>query len=215
MFESTAAWLLNRVLGKYVQDLDSEQLNVGVFSGEVRLTDLRLKPEALLERRLVRAAKRKLVEQLESSCSFLTTNTTDGMQPGLAQQLAASLLGHVRFTLRNVHLRYEDTVSSPEAPLSCGLCLHSLSLETTNSKWKPASPAAGASAVYQLARAESFSLYWNARTPPNALVLFCENWRHAMAQGLRTFSVNGEPFDFVVKPVSAKAKLIVSRQAEA
>ncbi|KAF4528447.1 hypothetical protein B566_EDAN017051 [Ephemera danica] len=47
MFESTAAWLLNRVLGKYVQDLDSEQLNVGVFSGEVRLTDLRLKPEAL------------------------------------------------------------------------------------------------------------------------------------------------------------------------
>ncbi|KAF2880111.1 hypothetical protein ILUMI_26068 [Ignelater luminosus] len=41
--------LLNQLLGKYVVDLDTENLNVGIFSGHVQLTDLQLKSEALYE----------------------------------------------------------------------------------------------------------------------------------------------------------------------
>lgn len=48
MFETVVAGVLNRFLGKYVQDLDTENLNVGIFSGNVNLTDLKLKPEALV-----------------------------------------------------------------------------------------------------------------------------------------------------------------------
>lgn len=48
MFEGLVASILNKWLGKYVEDLDTEHLNVGIFSGEVRLNDLRLKPEALV-----------------------------------------------------------------------------------------------------------------------------------------------------------------------
>lgn len=48
MFEGAVAGILNRLLGKYVQDLDTENLNVGIFSGNVNLTDLKLKPEALV-----------------------------------------------------------------------------------------------------------------------------------------------------------------------
>lgn len=49
MFEGVVATILNRYLGKYIQDLDTENLNVGIFSGNVQLTELRLKPEALYE----------------------------------------------------------------------------------------------------------------------------------------------------------------------
>ncbi|KAG8309679.1 hypothetical protein J6590_078975 [Homalodisca vitripennis] len=42
------ATLLNRYLGKYIQDLDTENLNVGIFSGDVQLSELKLKPEALV-----------------------------------------------------------------------------------------------------------------------------------------------------------------------
>lgn len=35
MFEKIVAFLLNKYLGKYVADLDSENLNIGVFSGEL------------------------------------------------------------------------------------------------------------------------------------------------------------------------------------
>jgi hypothetical protein len=48
MFEGVVATILNRYLGKYIQDLDTENLNVGIFSGDVQLTELRLKPEALV-----------------------------------------------------------------------------------------------------------------------------------------------------------------------
>lgn len=48
MFEGVIASLLNRCLGKYVEDLDLESLNVGIFSGNVVLENLKLKPEALV-----------------------------------------------------------------------------------------------------------------------------------------------------------------------
>lgn len=34
MFEGTVAYLLNKFLGKYIQNLDSSNLNVSIFSGK-------------------------------------------------------------------------------------------------------------------------------------------------------------------------------------
>lgn len=48
MFEGVVAAVLNRFLGKYVQDLDTENLNVGIFGGDVQLHNLRIRPEALV-----------------------------------------------------------------------------------------------------------------------------------------------------------------------
>lgn len=48
MFEGVVASLLNRYLGKYIEDLDPETLNVGIFSGNVTLTNLKVKTEALV-----------------------------------------------------------------------------------------------------------------------------------------------------------------------
>lgn len=49
MFEGAIAAFLNRLLGKYIEDLDIEQFNIGIFSGDTCLTDLKLKPEALYQ----------------------------------------------------------------------------------------------------------------------------------------------------------------------
>lgn len=47
MFESVVATLLNRFLGSYIENFDTKQLNIGIWSGDVRLNDLRLKKESL------------------------------------------------------------------------------------------------------------------------------------------------------------------------
>ncbi|SCW01107.1 LAFE_0D05226g1_1 [Lachancea fermentati] len=47
MLESLAANLLNRILGSYVENFDSKQLNVGIWSGDVKLKNLKLKKESL------------------------------------------------------------------------------------------------------------------------------------------------------------------------
>ncbi|KAJ3031870.1 UNVERIFIED_CONTAM: hypothetical protein HDU68_011629 [Siphonaria sp. JEL0065] len=47
MFESVVSLLLNKFLGDYVLDLENNQLNIGIWSGDVVLQNLRLKREAL------------------------------------------------------------------------------------------------------------------------------------------------------------------------
>ncbi|XP_059475627.1 intermembrane lipid transfer protein VPS13C-like [Neocloeon triangulifer] len=262
MFKSSVAWILNKHLGKYVQDLDTENLNVGIFNGEVQLHNLKLKPEALyelklpievregllgtvslsipwngflnqaivltiedvlvvagavvgdifdaeLEKRLLRATKKRILDELED-ISFFDLGKEDGVFGKLATNLAKNL----QIFIRNVHIRYEDTTSMPDSPVSCGLCLQSLSIETTNSKWKPCATPLNANSIYQLIRIQSLSFYWNPCTRPKGLVLTSNNWRQSMYQGLQSFSVNGEPFEFILKPVSAKAKLIITQSNE-
>lgn len=47
MLEGVLAGVLNRFLAAYVDGLNTKQLNVGIWSGDVTLRNLRLKPSAL------------------------------------------------------------------------------------------------------------------------------------------------------------------------
>ena len=47
MFESLVANILNRFLGSYIENFDPKQLNIGIWSGDVKLKNLRLKKESL------------------------------------------------------------------------------------------------------------------------------------------------------------------------
>ncbi|KAG5437684.1 hypothetical protein PCANB_000721 [Pneumocystis canis] len=47
MLESLVAGLLKRFLGSYVENFDPKQLNIGIWKGDVKLKNLRLKKEAL------------------------------------------------------------------------------------------------------------------------------------------------------------------------
>ncbi|KAG7665092.1 VPS13 [[Candida] subhashii] len=47
MFESLVANLLNRFLGSYLENFDPKQLNIGIWGGDVKLKNLRLKKESL------------------------------------------------------------------------------------------------------------------------------------------------------------------------
>ncbi|KKK20473.1 hypothetical protein ARAM_004467 [Aspergillus rambellii] len=52
MLEGLVANLLNRFLGIYVKDFDATQLNIGIWSGDVKLRNLELRREALDQLRL-------------------------------------------------------------------------------------------------------------------------------------------------------------------
>ncbi|TYH23394.1 hypothetical protein ES288_A03G010100v1 [Gossypium darwinii] len=47
MLEDQVAYLLQRYLGNYVIGLNKEALNISVWQGDVELTNMQLKPEAL------------------------------------------------------------------------------------------------------------------------------------------------------------------------
>eukprot|EP00003_Mantamonas_plastica_P024283 TRINITY_DN4495_c0_g2_i2.p1 TRINITY_DN4495_c0_g2~~TRINITY_DN4495_c0_g2_i2.p1 ORF type:complete len:147 (+),score=27.23 TRINITY_DN4495_c0_g2_i2:61-441(+) len=52
MFEQTVANILNQYLGQYVQDLNTDSLNIAVWSGDVVLKNLEIKKDCLDQFRL-------------------------------------------------------------------------------------------------------------------------------------------------------------------
>ena len=45
MFESILEKALNSVLGKYIEDLDSKDLNISIWGGDIKLNDINLKKD--------------------------------------------------------------------------------------------------------------------------------------------------------------------------
>lgn len=266
MFEGVVAHLLNKYLGKYIKDLDSENLNVGIFNGTVQLTDLKLKAEALYElelpievkagcigkvsvdipwlslssepvlvhiedvlilagpvgndpydadkeRLLARARKTRRLELLEEP---FAENELDKPR-GFFENLIGTIVNNVQVSVQNVHIRYEDTITSPQYPFACGMVLQSLTAITTSSKWKPIQLDSASKTIYKLVKLESFSIYWSYSCSASGLVrhqLPSSNWKNLMKRALQTFSIGSDEFDFVLKPISAKVKIIFNKSLE-
>jgi len=47
MFEALVERLLNQILGEYIEDFSSDNLHVGIWSGEVILKNIKLKKEIM------------------------------------------------------------------------------------------------------------------------------------------------------------------------
>lgn len=264
MFEGVVAHLLNKYLGKYIKDLDSENLNVGIFNGTVQLTDLKLKAEALYElelpievkagcigkvsvdipwlslssepvlvhvedvlilaapigdepydadreRLLARACKSRRLEVLEAPLAELDKPR------GFVENFLGTIMNNVQVSLQNVHIRYEDTVSSPKHPFACGAVLQSLTAITTSNKWKPIQLDSSSTTIYKLIKLESSSVYWSYCRSCDGFIrrqLPSANWKNLMKKALETFSIGNEEFDFVLKPISAKVKVIFNKSLE-
>ena len=71
MFEAQLAYYLNRYLGTYVQGLDTKSLKISVFKGDVTLTNLKLKPEALADLNLPITVKAGLLGSLTLKVGIL------------------------------------------------------------------------------------------------------------------------------------------------
>ncbi|XP_030755861.1 vacuolar protein sorting-associated protein 13A-like [Sitophilus oryzae] len=260
MLEGTVARILNQLLGKYVQDLDTENLNVGIFSGKVQLTDLKLKPEALYElklpieviagtigkiwiqipwtalwnhsiivnvedvhiivkpivrdevydpeknKRLLRAYKKRILEILEYDGGVL------GGPSAFAEHLVSNILNYIQLNISNIHVRYEDEFSY-SSPVAVGLCVGSITAQTTNSKWKKSTYESQSDTSYYLIKTDAISIYWNTGQKSRSWNLPSEyyTWRNTMLNSLQNYSYEGKPFKFILNPMMSKIKMIITK----
>lgn len=77
--------------------------------------------------------------------------------------LVSAVVNNIQLILTNVHIRYEDGTTIPDGtPFACGIRVHNVSVQTTNSQWKPGfmQPQDGVNAFKKL-ELEGLSVYWN------------------------------------------------------
>ncbi|PWN25799.1 DUF1162-domain-containing protein [Jaminaea rosea] len=270
MLEGVLASVLNRFLASYVDGLNTSQLNVGIWSGDVKLRNLRLKTSALDKFRLPIDVKegylgaltlsipwsnlkgkpvRVLVENVHllaapknasvevdeeeeeeraqaakqeklANAELLgrDSQASVGMSAEEAQKnesftssLVTKIVDNLQITVRNIHVRYEDSLSNPEHPFAAGFTLSEFSAVSTDANWNPTFIQNSAEGIHKLARLESLSLYWDTDS--------------ISLSGLSDVAESKQRFDelipkegqspshqYILKPVSGAGRLIVRRK---
>jgi Vacuolar sorting-associated protein 13, N-terminal/N-terminal region of Chorein or VPS13 len=80
------------------------------------------------------------------------------------QQWTSKIIDNIEITLKNVHIRYEDSQTIPGSPFSAGITLNSFTLSTCDEKWHEKFVARDinkpSSSIRKMAKVYNFGLYW-------------------------------------------------------
>ncbi|KAH8501006.1 hypothetical protein H0E87_016007 [Populus deltoides] len=86
------------------------------------------------DRRKLFETKLQQIEEAESATLEATRSKLGSPPPGNSWlgSLIATIIGNLKISISNVHIRYEDSVSHPGHPFSCGVTLAKLAAVTTD-----------------------------------------------------------------------------------
>lgn len=268
MLEGLVATLLNRFLGMYVKNFDPKQLNVGIWSGDVKLRNLELRREALDQLHLPvnvveghlgqltlsipwsnlrgkpvkvniedvfllaapkvdadyneeeeeKRAQAVKMEKLENA-ELLKQRSTEGLSPeeqqknqSFTESLVTAIVDNLQVSIKNIHLRYEDSIAAPGHPFAIGLTLQDLGAVSTDADWRPTSIQPTSSSTHKLVSLNALAVYWNTDA-----TLFgtgtgtdvgaeAQGTSHEnMVEKFRNAVEHGENHQYILKPVSGKA----------
>lgn len=270
MLEGLVANLLNRFLGMYVSNFDAKQLNVGIWSGDVKLRNLQLRKEALDQLHLplnvvegylgsltlaipwsnlkgkpvriniedvfllaapredadydpVEQEKREHALKMEKldSAEILKERNTEGMSQEEQQKsqsftssFVTAIVDNVQISVKNIHIRYEDSISDPGHPFALGITLEGFDAISTDGEWQPTFIQSASDVTHKLASLKSLSVYWDTDTKllgsgkgSEAAVNHDE-----FMEKLRSLIVKGDDpevanHQFILKPVTGRAGL--------
>ncbi|KKA27236.1 hypothetical protein TD95_004731 [Thielaviopsis punctulata] len=114
--------------------------------------------------------QRLKMERLESA-EMLRERNREGMSQeeeqktqSFTQSLITKIMDNLQIHIKNIHIRYEDSISAPGHPFALGVTLQEFSAITTDAYWKPMFVQDSRDTTHKLASLEALSVYWNTDT---------------------------------------------------
>ncbi|KAF6721023.1 Vacuolar protein sorting-associated protein 13C [Oryzias melastigma] len=129
------------------------------------------------------------------------------------EKLATQVIKNLQVKISSIHLRYEDDLSDPQRPLSIGVTLSELSLQTTDENWKSCILNEAAKIIYKLGRLECLCAYWNVKSP----MFYKGSWEDIVDKlkgGISTKEQELPHYQYIFRPVFAFAKICINPNAE-
>ncbi|KAL6543920.1 hypothetical protein OROGR_010417 [Orobanche gracilis] len=263
MLEDQVAHLLQRYLGNYVRGLNKEDLKISVWQGDVELTNMQLKPEALnalklplkvkagflgsvklkvpwsrlgqdpvlvyLDRIFLLAEPATEVEGLsEDSIQEVKKNRIREMEMKLLESqqllnlemswlgsLINTVVGNLKLSISNIHIRYEDLESNPGHPFAAGVTLDKLSAFTVDDNGEETFKAGGAlERIQKSVELERVAIYLDSDVSPWNIAKPWEDLLPSEWGQIFKFGTKGgkpavdylEKHSYVLEPVSGNAK---------
>lgn len=119
--------------------------------------------------------------------------------------LITNIVENLQLNIRDVHIRYEDSITIPDRHFCCGLTIESLTAQSCDSNWIPGFTANWAQnqATFKIVELTSLNLYLD---PLEADEAFSTLESNELAAAIEKLKEKGN-HEFIIKPVSAQAKL--------
>lgn len=135
--------------------------------------------------------------------SYYASSYTGWMNYGTS--LITNIVENLQLNIKDVHIRYEDSITNPDRHFCCGLTIESLTAQSCDSNWVPGFTANWAQnqATFKVVELNSLSFYLDPLLPEEVFSTLESNELAEAIAKLKT-KTNHE---FIIKPVSAQAKL--------
>ncbi|XP_073399904.1 intermembrane lipid transfer protein VPS13A [Dendrobates tinctorius] len=134
-------------------------------------------------------------------------------QDTFVEKLVTQVIKNLQVKISNIHIRYEDDVTNPECPLSFGVSLQNLSLQTSDKNWNPCLHDESSKLFYKIVRLDNLFAYWNVKSE----MYYHRSYNEALGvlkYGVAAHNVIPEGYDFVFRPISGRAKLRMNPRAD-
>ncbi|RAL67957.1 hypothetical protein DID88_008681 [Monilinia fructigena] len=110
------------------------------------------------------------IEKLDSA-EMLKDRNQEGMSleeqqknQSFTDSLVTKIIDNLQITVKNIHVRYEDSISAPGHPFALGLTLQEFSAISTDGNWKPTYIQNSSGTTHKLATLGALAVYWNTDT---------------------------------------------------
>lgn len=131
---------------------------------------------------------------------------------GLWASLTTKIINNLQVTVKNIHVRYEDSLSVPGHPFAAGITLAGFTAVSVNEEWQPAFIESTAGAIHKLARLESLAVYFDTDSQSMAglpLPAAKEKFIAMISQKDQQSS-----HQFILSPVSGEGRIVVNHKLD-
>ena len=172
------------------------------------------------------------IEKLDSA-ELLKERNQEGLSQEEQQKnqsftdsLVTKIVDNLQITVKNIHIRYEDSISAPGHPFALGLTLDEFSAISTDGEWKPTYIQDSAGPTHKLATLDSLAVYWNTDTQllgtgreaevPDVPAVplhdeLIENFKEMIVKGEDPEQAGHQ---FILKPVSGQSKIEIDKSGK-
>ncbi|KAF7694965.1 vacuolar protein sorting-associated protein 13A isoform X1 [Silurus meridionalis] len=174
-----------------------------------------IKYDAEKEEKQLQEARQRELQRIEETKQKAAEQENPKMekQDTFVEKLVTQVIKNLQVKISNIHVRYEDSVTNTNSPLSFGVSLQNLSLQTADANWKPCLLDEKAKLFFKLVRLDNLFAYWNVNSELYSIHSASEALRH-LQQNMAVQNSVPHDYQFIFRPISANAKLRMNPRSD-
>ncbi|XP_017529490.2 intermembrane lipid transfer protein VPS13A isoform X2 [Manis javanica] len=174
-----------------------------------------IKYDCLKEEKQLLEAKQQELKRIEEAKQKVANQEKPQVekQDTFTEKLITQIIKNLQVKISNIHVRYEDDITNRDNPLSFGISLQNLSMQTTDQFWVPCLHDETEKLFRKLIRLDNLFAYWNVKSQMFYLNNYDESL-DSLKKGIVDENIVPESYDFVFRPISANAKLQMNRRSD-